>query len=60
MLGIVLAEHPRTTVMVPKAAVVTVLGKPVDGERMVDIRWNDRDIMVFAQDLRERAELVNP
>lgn len=59
ILGIVLESNPRTTVSIPKGAIVTVLADPVDGQRMVDVEWNGKTLMVFAQDLRDRADRVD-
>jgi hypothetical protein len=51
--------HPRATVIIPRGSSVTVVNGPLDGERMVDINWNGKVLMVFTQDLRDRAEIVN-
>ena len=58
ILGIVLEANPRTTVTIPGNAIVTILAEPVDGKRMVDVDWNGKTVMIFARDLRERADRV--
>jgi hypothetical protein len=56
---VMLTEHPRTSLMIPKEGVVTVVSKePINGGRVVDVTWDGKTIMIFAQDLRERGELV--
>jgi hypothetical protein len=57
--GIILAVHPKTTVMIPEGAVVAIVGCSVDSARMVDVTWNEKSIMIFALELRERGELVH-
>ena len=56
-LGILLSEkQPRVAVMIPYDAVVTVVNGPLNGNRMVDVMWNGKIVMIFADDLRERGE----
>jgi hypothetical protein len=59
ILGIVLEVTPRVTVMIPKGAIIRTVSGPVDGQRMIDIQWNNKVIMVFTQDLRDRGELID-
>lgn len=53
MLHAVNAEEHRGFVMVPEGAMVTVVGRP--DSRLVTVRWGDRDLIVFEQDLIEAA-----
>jgi len=49
----------RTVVMVPSSEVVTVLRGPTpDDKRMVDVRWNNRTLVMFAEDIQRRGEEV--
>ena len=61
VLGILmLTDHPRSSLMIPKEGVVTVVSEePINGGRMVDVTWGGKTLMIFAQDLRDRGELVN-
>ena len=61
ILGITIAvdHQPRTAVHIPKDSTVTIVNGPLDGERIVDVNWSGRTFMIFAQDLRERGELVD-
>jgi hypothetical protein len=54
ILGVMLAVHPKTTVMIPEGALVAVVGCSVE-----DVTWNDKSIMVSALGLRESGELVH-
>jgi hypothetical protein len=51
---------PRIPVMVPIGAKVTVTDGPLDGLRMVDVLWDEKTVMMFTTDLRERGKLVSP
>jgi uncharacterized protein (DUF433 family) len=43
---------------VPAGAFITVDGAAFNGKRLVDVTWDDKKVMMFAQDLRSRAERV--
>jgi hypothetical protein len=49
-------DQPRTAMMIPKYGIVTIVA--LDGDWMVDVIWNGETIMLVAQDLCERGELV--
>ena len=49
----------RRVVMVPSGEVVTVLRGPTpDDKRLVDVRWIDRTLVMFAEDIRDRGDEV--
>jgi len=39
--------------------IVTVTNGPLDGVRMVEVRWHDRTALMFTIELREQAELIS-
>ena len=43
---------------VPAGAVVTVEGE-LDGNRLVEVLWSERRVMMFLQDLRSRSVPVD-
>jgi hypothetical protein len=43
---------------VPAGALITVDSAAFNGNRLVDVTWNDKKVMMFAQDVRSRAERV--
>jgi len=45
-------NHPTT---VPSGAVVKVISGPLDGNRLVDVKWNGKAAMMFTTDIRERG-----
>ena len=49
----------RGVVMVPPGEILTVLHGPTpDDKRMVDVRWNDRTLVMFAVDIQGRGDEV--
>jgi hypothetical protein len=45
-------NHPTT---VPSGAIVKMINGPLNGNRLVDMTWDGKTIMMFASDIRERA-----
>lgn len=41
--------------LVPTGAIILVDGV-LDGNRLTDVVWDDKKVMMFTQDLRSRAE----
>jgi len=50
----------RATVTVPKDAIVTVVGGPLDETRLVDVEWGGETVMMFTTDLRDRGTVIDP
>jgi hypothetical protein len=48
----------RLPVMVPANSIVQVTAGRLDGNRLVDVEWEGKTLMMFTIDLRERGELV--
>ena len=44
---------------IPAGVAVTVIDGDIQSDRLVDVDWDGTIVMVFAQDLRQRGELVN-
>jgi hypothetical protein len=52
-------EDSRVAVMVPPGEVITVLSGPrPDDQRLVDIRWGNRKLVMFCEDIQKRGGLV--
>jgi hypothetical protein len=45
----------RTTIHVPEDAIVMVREDPKAGDRLIDVVWNEKNYLMFTQDLRDRA-----
>lgn len=48
-------KERRGFVIIPEGSTVSVVGEPGD-LRLVAVRWGDRDVFVFEQDLRIAPE----
>jgi hypothetical protein len=59
-LGIAVADGERSVVTLPKDAVLKVVSEVTGSGRFVDITWDGRELTMFAVDLLERGELVQP
>ena len=44
---------------IPTGAEVEVIGGPLNGNRLVDVRWDGNIVMVFTNDIRDRGERAN-
>jgi hypothetical protein len=51
-LGIVSIDGQNIPIIVPKDAIVQVSAAPVDQDRLLDVVWEGRTIMMFTIDLR--------
>jgi hypothetical protein len=57
-LGINSQGEQRISLFIPKGAIVTVIDGPLNGSRMVDVKWETQTIMIFVEDLRRRGTIV--
>ena len=59
-LGILSSDHGhRRPGTIPMNAIVTVVDGPFDNSnRLVDVLWEEKTIMMFTQDLRDRGEMI--
>ncbi len=58
-LAIMAQDGVKVPVMIPKGAEVEVLDGPLNGNRLVDVRWEGKTVMVFTNDVRDRGERVD-
>ena len=48
-----------STELIPLGAVVRVIDGRLDGNRLVDVDWEGKTVMMFTTDLRERCERLD-
>ena len=53
-------EGPQIHVQVPIGTLVTLIDGPLDRNLLAHVSWSEKDLMMFTQDLRQRAEPVAP
>jgi hypothetical protein len=51
-LGIVSIDGQHIPVIVPKDALVQLSASPVDPDRLLDVVWEGKTVMMFTTDLR--------
>jgi hypothetical protein len=51
-------DGQRTTVMVPTGDIVRASQRHLDGDVLIEVTWNEKQYLMFTQDLRERSEAV--
>ncbi len=49
------AIEPKGIVTVPTGATLSIVGSSSDNPQFVAVRWDGRDLIVFAKDLEDRA-----
>lgn len=47
------------SVMIPQGAIVEVVDGLLAGSRLVDVTWEDKSVMMFTIDLRERGARID-
>ena len=55
-LAIMVHDGQNISVTVPLGSEIEIVGGPLDGERLVDVQWEGRTVMMFTIDIRERGE----
>jgi len=49
----------HTSQMIPKGAIVSVDEKPCNPNKLVEVVWGGKNVMMFVEDLRTRGELLD-
>jgi hypothetical protein len=57
-IAVIVEQDRHLAHMVPAGAIVTTDGGDFDDEHLVDVTWDGKKAMMFAQDLRSRAMSV--
>lgn len=58
-MAIFSVDGHRTTVMVPSGDVVLANQLHLDGDVLIEVRWNEKNYLMFTQDLRDRSDPVD-
>ena len=53
---IAICANKGSNVTVPADVIVTISRDLTPGDRLIDVIWNEKDYLMFTQDLRERGE----
>jgi hypothetical protein len=55
-MAIAQRDSRNVAIMIPKGAVIEVIGGPFNGTRLMDVRYNDEMIMMFTDDMETHTE----
>jgi len=58
-IALFLEDGRHVAHMVPKGAMITIDGKTFNGDRLVEVIWADKVVMMFTQDLRTRGKKID-
>ena len=58
-LAILSQDGHGIPVTIPQGATVEVTDGPLDGSRIVYVKWKDKTVMMFTIDLRERGARID-
>jgi len=59
-LAILSIGGERVPVTLPINAILILVDGPLDGNRLVEVTWEGKTLMMFTQDMRDRCDLVEP
>ena len=56
-IAVMSAEEEKVVLRIPKDSVVETMSTPKDGDRMVDVQWEGKSLMMFVDDLKRHGEI---
>jgi hypothetical protein len=59
-LAIFSTAGERIPITLPINAIIVLVNGPLDGNRLVDVTWEGKILMMFTQDMRDRCDLLEP
>ena len=55
-IALFLEDGRHVAHLVPVGAVISTDGKPFNGNRLIEVSWAEKIVMMFTQDLRTRGK----
>jgi len=55
-LAIIKLDGQNCPTTIPSGAVVQVISGPLDGDRLIDVKWDGKTGVMFTTDIRERGK----
>ena len=59
IIAIVEVGGLHTSLFTVPGDIVTIIGGPIDGLRMVEVKWRDTTALMFTMELRDHADLIS-
>jgi hypothetical protein len=57
-IALFLEDGRHVTHLVPEGAVVDLDGKTFNGNKLMEVMWDEKAVMMFTQDLRSRGKRI--
>lgn len=58
-VAIMAHDGHNTPITIPRGGIVEVVDGPLDGDRLLDVCWDGKMMMMFTTDIRERGERLD-
>ena len=58
-IALVLEDGRHVAHLVPEGSLISTDGKPFNGNRLMEVTWADKVVMMFTQDLRTRGKKID-
>ena len=59
-LSLIEENGRHTALMVPQGATITIAEEAFCGDRLIEVQWDGRTVLMFAEDLRTRLQRPEP
>lgn len=57
-MAIVQRDARNVATMIPKGAIIEVIGGPFNGSRLMDVKYDDEIVMMFTNEMEDHTEPV--
>jgi hypothetical protein len=57
-MAIAQRDGRHTAIIVPEGAIIELMNGPFDGTRLMDVRYEDEQIMMFTDDMKTHTERI--
>ena len=58
-IALFLEDGRHVAHVVPEGAIISIDGKTFNGNKLIEVTWAEKVVMMFTQDLRSRGEKVD-
>jgi hypothetical protein len=58
-IALVLEDGRQVAHLVPEGAMIRTDGKPFNGNKLIEVTWAEKVVMMFTQDLRARGKKID-
>ena len=58
-IALFLEDGRHVAHLVPEGTLISTDGKPFNGNRLMEVTWADKVVMMFTQDLRTRGKKID-